>query len=232
MPTSFRSTIAAVVLCSLAGCATQPGGGGYVSPIQAQADDFKLTVAQGAVAGALVGAGIAALTGGDTRKIVTGALAGGAVGAVGGYYIAGQKQSYARREDAIEAMMADSRQRSEKLTRVLSTTDQVIARRRTELARLKAANVEAKEKVRLQQALVSELELDQKAIEQAINSAREHGTQMDGNIAQLRQQFPDANTRPLDDMSVGFNRARQGLEQKPAEIRRILEESRQVPVQS
>lgn len=222
-----------VVLVALlgAGCASQPGGGGYASPIQAQADDFKITVAEGAVAGALVGGTIAALvSGGDTRKIVTGALAGGAVGAVGGYYIAGQKQEYARREDALEALMADARQRNDKLTRVLATTDQVIVSRRAELAQLKTANLAAKEKAELQQALHSKLELDQQAIEQAITSVREHGTQMDQNVVQLRQQFPDANTRPLDDMTVGFNRARQNLEQKPAEIRRILDESRQVPM--
>lgn len=227
-------TIAAVLFLLLAGgCASQTASGRYVSPIQTQADDFKVTVAQGAVAGALVGGAIAALTsGGDTRRIVTGALAGGAVGAVGGYYVAGQKQAYARREDALDALMSDTRQRNDKLARVLTTTDQVIARRRVELDKLKAANLAVKEKAEQQKQLLSELERDQIAIEQAIASAREHGAEMDRNVVQLRQQFPDANTRPLDDMTIGFNRSRQNLELKPAEIRRILDESRQIPMPS
>lgn len=226
--------LAAAAALVVAGCATQQvagGSGAYVSPIQAQADDFKVTVAQGAIAGALVGGVIGAITsGGDMRRVAAGAIAGGAVGAVGGYMIAGQKQAYANREQALEGLMADARQRNEKLTRVLATTDQVIARRKQELAQLKSAKVAVAEKAKMQRQLLSELEADQKAIDQAVVTAREHGSQMDQNIVQLRQQFPDAGMRPLDDMSVGFHRTKKDLERRPDDIKQIMSEAAQVKV--
>lgn len=217
----------AVVSLLLAGCASTANMGGqsssYVSPLQAQADDFRVTVAQGAIAGALIGGVIGAVTGGgDMRRIVAGAAAGGAVGAIGGYAIAGQKQAYANKEQALESLMADARQRNDKLARVLATTDQLIAKRKEELAKLKAANVAAAEKAQLQRALLQQLESDQRAIDQIVVSAQDHAKELDQNIAQLRQQFPDASVRPLEDLSVGFQKNRKEFERRPDEIRQIM----------
>ena len=234
-----RWPCAAFLCLTLAGCANtgvpsgiqtgglQTGGGSYVSPIRAQADDFGVTVAQGAIVGAIAGGLIGAITsGGDMRRTITGAVAGGAVGAVGGYVVAGQKAEYARKEDALDALIADARQRNEKLTRIIATTDDVIKKRRVELAELKAQNLAAADKVKKQSELLSKLEADQEAVDKAITSAREHGSTMERNTAQLRQQFPDAGTRPLDDMTVGFNRMRQDLERKPVDIKQIMSEAK------
>jgi outer membrane lipoprotein SlyB len=228
---------------TLAGCATNGGVGpgiqtastgspagatGYVSPIRSQANDFKATVVEGALLGAVAGGLIGAITsGGDMRRTLVSAAAGGAVGAVGGYIVAGQKAQYARKEEALDALVADARMRNDKLVRINATADDVIKKRRVELAELKAKTVAADERKRKQQELMAKLEADQQAVEQAIVNARENGEQLERNSASLKQQFPDAGTRPLDDMTVGFNRSRQDLDRKYSDIKRILSEAQQ-----
>jgi gas vesicle protein len=225
----------AVLMASVAvsGCATTQGmSTGSISPIKAQADDFKVTVAQGAAVGALVGGLAGALTGnGDSKRILQGALIGGAAGAVGGYLIAGQKQSYASREDALDAVADDSRQRNQKLTGILSTTNQVIAQRRSELDRLKASTATAQEKQSAQKVLLSNLEGDKAALDQAIESARSHGQQIDANVSELKRQFPDDRSAgSLDAVAGEFQRNENSLEQKPAEIFQMINETSQIRV--
>ena len=217
----------------VSGCASTQGmTTGSVSPIKAQADDFKVTVAEGAVVGALVGGLAGALTGkGDTKRILEGALIGGAAGAVGGYVIAGQKQSYANQEDALDAVAEDNRQRNQKLTGILSTTNQVIAQRRAELDRLKASTGTAQDKITAQKMLLSNLEGDKAALDQAIESARSHGQQIDANVTELKRQFPDdRSTGSLDAVAGEFRRNENSLEQKPGEIFQMINETSQIRV--
>lgn len=226
----------AVLALSLAagGCANSgQTTTGSISPIKAQADDFKLTIAEGAAVGALLGGITGALTGkGDSKRILEGALIGGAAGAVGGYMIAGQKQAYASQEDALNAVVSDSQQRNVKLAGILSTTDQVIARRRAELERLKASTASAQEKVNAQKALLNDLEGDRSALDSAITSARDHGQQIDANVTELKRQFPDERSGPLDQVAGSYRRNALALEQKPTEVFRMIDETSKIKVTS
>lgn len=216
-----------------AGCATSQGATGSISPIAAQADDFKVTVAQGALAGALVGGLTGALTGkGDAKRIVEGALIGGAVGAAGGYVVAGQKQSYARKEDALNAIASDCEARNQKLTTILSTTDQVIVRRRTELASLQKSQATTQEKLNAKKALLSELEADKLALDQAIASARDHGHQIDSNIVELKKQFPDDKPSAADQIASTYHRNAGSLQERQKEIYRMIDDSSKIRVES
>ena len=216
-----------------AGCATNQGATGSISPISAQANDFKVTVAQGALAGALVGGLTGALTGrGDSKRIIEGALIGGAVGAAGGYMVAGQKQTYARKEDALNAVAADCEQRNQKLTSILATTDQVIVRRRAELTRLQGATTGAQEKLNAKKVLLSELDADKVALDNAIASARDHGQQIDANIVELKKQFPDDRQTAADTVASTYHRNSHSLQEKQREINRMIDDSSKIKVES
>lgn len=219
------------VVVALGGCASGQGLSGRTSPIQAQADDFKLTVVEGAVVGAVVG-GLAGalLSGGDARRIVQGAAIGGGIGAIGGYAIAGQKQQYAQQEDALNAVIADSRQRNEKLARILTTTDKVIAQRRQELAVLKASTADAKRSRELRQALLGDLEADKRALEQAIAHAQKHGQEIDANIGELKKQFPDERSRQADIVAGEYRQNATTLGQRSGELIQMIHETSAIKV--
>lgn len=229
----MQKTIASTVLSMsllLGACASnQMATGSVSSPIAAQAEDFKVTVAQGAIAGAVLGGVVGALTGnGDSNRIWQGALIGGAAGAAGGYAIAGQKQAYASKEDALNAVAADCETRNQKLTSLLTTTDRVIAQRKTELTMLKAASLDTQAKLNGQNALLAKLEADKVALAQAITSAQQHGQEIDSNIAELKKQFPDDRPSTADQVAGKYHRNAATLAGKQNELFQIIGESSKI----
>lgn len=228
-----QRTIAGAVLSMsllLGACASnQMSTGSVSSPIAAQAEDFKVTVAQGAIAGAVLGGVVGALTGnGDSKQILQGALIGGAAGAAGGYVIAGQKQAYASKEDALNAVAADCETRNQKLTSILATTDQVIAQRKAELASLKTASLDTQAKLNGQNALLAKLEADKAALAQAITSAQAHGQEIDTNIAELKKQFPDDRPSSADQVAGKYHRNAAALTGRQNEIFQMIGESSKI----
>ena len=215
-------TISALALGGCAASATNAP----VSPIRAQADDFKITVAQGALVGAVIGGLAGYATGRDPKRIVTGAVAGAAVGGIAGYAIAGEKQHYARKEDAYNALLNDCRQRTGKLSRILATTDQVIAQRRAELNRIKGMSSADQQRLTAQKTLLADLEADRAALGDALTSARQHGQEIDGNLAELQKQFP-GNNKQLDEAATQYRSNAQKLEQRPEDINRMIIEFEQ-----
>lgn len=216
--------LAMALASALSACAADTAGG-RVSPLRAQADDFKVTVAQGALAGAVIGGAIGYVAGNrDPKRVVTGALAGAAVGGAAGYMIAGEKQHYARKEDAYNALIGDCRQRTGKLARILATTDQVIAQRRAELHRIKAMASSDGQRLTAQKTLLADLEADRSALNDALTSARQHGQEVESNLAELQKQFPGSN-RQIEDEAVQYRTNAQKLEQRPEEMNRLIAES-------
>ena len=222
--TRTTCTVAVVLTFALSGCAADMAGG-RVSPLRAQADDFKVTVAQGALAGAVIGGAIGYVAGNrDPKRVVTGALAGAAVGGAAGYMIAGEKQHYARKEDVFNALISDCRQRTGKLTRILATTDQLIAQRRAELHRIKAMAASDDQRLTAQKTLQADLEADRSALNDALASARQHGQEMESNLAELQKQFP-GNNKQIEDEAVQYRVNAQKLEQRPEDMNRLIAES-------
>lgn len=216
--------LAAALTLALGGCAADTAGG-RVSPLRAQADDFKVTVAQGALAGAVIGGAIGYVAGNrDPKRVVTGALAGAAVGGAAGYMIAGEKQHYARKEDAYNALINDCRQRTGKLTRILATTDQLIAQRRAELHRIKAMASSDEQRLVAQKTLLADLEADRSALNDALASARQHGQEVETNLTELQKQFP-GNNKQIEEEAGQYRVNAQKLEQRPEEMNRLIIES-------
>jgi hypothetical protein len=222
--TRTTCALAVVLTFALSGCAADMAGG-RVSPLRAQADDFKVTVAQGALAGAVIGGAIGYVAGNrDPKRVVTGALAGAAVGGAAGYMIAGEKQHYARKEDVFNALISDCRQRTGKLTRILATTDQLIAQRRAELHRIKAMAASDDQRLTAQKTLQADLEADRSALNDALASARQHGQELESTLAELQKQFP-GNNKQIEDEAVQSRVNAQKLEQRPEDMTRLIAES-------
>jgi hypothetical protein len=219
-----RYILAGAFSLALSGCAADVAGG-RVSPLRAQADDFKVTVAQGALAGAVIGGAIGYVAGNrDPKRVVTGALAGAAVGGAAGYMIAGEKQHYARKEDAYNALIDDCRQRTGKLARILATTDQLIAQRRAELHRIRAMAASDTQRLTAHKALLADLEADRSALNDALTSAHQHGQELESNLAELQKQFP-GNNKQIENEAVQYRVNAQKLEQRPEEMNRLIIES-------
>lgn len=224
MSAKTKCALAMALTIALSGCAADTAGG-RVSPLRAQADDFKVTVAQGALAGAVIGGAIGYVAGNrDPKRVVTGALAGAAVGGAAGYMIAGEKQHYARKEDAYNALINDCRQRTGKLSRILATTDQLIAQRRAELHRIKAMASSDEQRLTAQKTLLADLEADRSALNDALASARQHGQEVETNLGELQKQFP-GNNKQIEDEAAQYRVNAQKLEQRPEEMNRLIIES-------
>lgn len=216
----------------LLGCAsTGPiTGSASRSPLQPHVDDFRQTVAEGAVAGAIVGGVIGILaSGGDHRRMVQnaaiGAAAGGVVGAGVGFAVAGKKQEFARQEDALAAMIADSNDRIARLDRVQRVTDQLITQRRQELARIRTHQAGTTGRVEAQRRLVADLEADRTALAGAVEAADRHSKELEQNIQLYRQRFPAATIAEIDSVRQKFEAQRRRLELTPEQLNAILVES-------
>jgi len=83
-----------LIMALLPGCATNPDG---------SVDDQQRTVAEGAIAGAVLGGLLGAAIGDNRRGALVGAAAGGIIGAAIGSSIAERKAQYATEEDFLIA---------------------------------------------------------------------------------------------------------------------------------
>lgn len=94
-----------------------------------QADVYNQTIAEGAVLGCLVGIGIGALASSNNRgqNALIGCGVGAVVGGGAGAYVADKQESYATREQQLDAMIADVRTENQRLAGLVTTTRQVIA---------------------------------------------------------------------------------------------------------
>lgn len=121
----------------------------------------------GAVGGALLGAGIVALAGGDSKAIIAGAVAGGVAGGVAGFAwgnsIVKQKEQYAQAEDYFNAHI-------ENLGNRIQQAEQSNAKLKKEIAALQSQHkkLSAAEKKKQQETMNNNLSL----MDQDINAAR------------------------------------------------------------
>ena len=72
------------------------------------------------------------------------------------------------------------------------------------------------------------MEADRAALGDALTSARQHGQEIDGNLAELQKQFP-GNNKQLDEAATQYRSNAQKLEQRPEDINRMIIESSKLP---
>lgn len=141
-------------------------GGGYADAragLHSAVDDYAQTVVEGGVLGAFAGAASGALVGlmtGDARNVGRGAIIGATLGGIGGLMdgvsVADRKRQYARAEDGFDEAIHKAHLRNSKLSRVVSTTDRLVAVRRFELSRLQGDTSSA-QRAELQRAVADDI---------------------------------------------------------------------------
>lgn len=219
----------------LAGCAGGPGttasinaggDGGRRGSLRAELDDFRQTVAEGAIAGAILGGIIGAVAGrGDPRRIIAGAAAGGIAGAGVGYMIAGQKQQFATREEALDAIIADGRQRTARLDNLNRSADRLLQQRRAELARINASTANAHSKAAERRRIAAELQGDRSEVEEALAISRKNTEIMLANVQEFRRANPGVVSKQLDDMLGEQKKSELSLAEKAELMNKAILES-------
>jgi uncharacterized protein YcfJ len=163
-----------------------------------RAEAMQRTVWQGAATGAILGGLIAAASGGDSRNILRGAIAGGALGYGAGSYLGRQQQRYQTAEQQIEAVTADIHQKNADAEALIQVTQLVITEHRETLARLDSG---------YQTGLVSEAqrqqEYDQLAdTERVLAEAIESSEEQLNVFQEVRTHFADAGKDDLTAMDA------------------------------
>jgi hypothetical protein len=156
------------------GCATY--GNENLTPaeqaLRDKSDRFNETVGTGAVIGAVLGGLIGALAagkGGHGEAIAIGAASGAALGGGAGYYLASRNDSYASREQALNARVTAARREAYDYQQMANLSDQVRADNEAKLAsldgRLKAGQITAGEYRRQTASMQEDVHRLQQALE-------------------------------------------------------------------
>jgi archaellum component FlaC len=141
----IAKAVAVSLSASILLSACQTTGGGGERPLTAseqrmreQAATYNQTVLEGALlgclGGGLGGAGIGGATGGKDKKgknallgAAVGCAVGGAIGGGVGAYVADKQEKFATKEQQLDAMIGDVRGENQRLSGLISSTQQVIA---------------------------------------------------------------------------------------------------------
>ena len=204
----LKNTFGVLILSSslaLAGCA----GTGSSSSSLDSGDDAKFfsssgwgSCAWGAAGGAALGALTGLLTGGDTESTVAGAVIGGAAGCAAGmtsnYYLEKQRKTYAKKEDRLNAYIADVRQNSQmvqkstaKLNAATAKNNQLIAKVNSQLKSGAIQKAEAKQQLAQVDADIKAAQSNLNMLSEAARSERSSGSaskRLDQDILQLKKQ--------------------------------------------
>lgn len=150
-----RSAMAVALVATLSGCVTTMptgGSGGGVratsasyTPAERQLRQestlFSKSAAQGCLAGAVAGALLGVLIANDRnrgRGAAIGAVGGCAVGVGVNAYVQNKRSQYQNNEARMNAMIADVRADNQKISRLIATTQTVIADDKRKIAQVKA----------------------------------------------------------------------------------------------
>jgi outer membrane lipoprotein SlyB len=211
----LKKTFGVLMLSSslaLAGCA----GTGSSSSSLDSGDDAKFfsssgwgSCAWGAAGGAALGALTGLLTGGDTESTVAGAAIGGAAGCAAGmsanYYLEKQRKTYVKKEDRLNAYIADVRQNSqmvqkstEKLNAATAKNNQLIAKVNSQLKSGTIQKAEAKQQlaqvdadIKAAKERLSVMKSNLNMLSDTAKAERSSGAsskRLDQEISQLRKQ--------------------------------------------
>ena len=214
-PMKLKKTFGVLVLSSslvLAGCA----GTGSSSSSLDSGDDAKFfsssgwgSCAWGAAGGAALGALAGLAIGGDTKSTVTGAVVGGAAGCGAGmttnYYLEKQRKTYVKKEDRLNAYIADVRQNSQmvekstaKLNAATARNNQLIAKVNSQLKSGAIQKAEAKQQlaqvdadIKAAKERLSAMKSNLNMLSDTAKAERSSGAaskKLDQEIAQLRKQ--------------------------------------------
>jgi uncharacterized membrane-anchored protein YhcB (DUF1043 family) len=137
------------------------------------------------------------VAGGDAEDAVGGAIAGAAVGALAGMYVANKQKQYASREDQLESMVGDVRTSNRETEALIADARSVLAEDERRLAQVQA---------RYRQGKATEVELTQergrtwsnrKVAEKAAVGARDKYRVLESARRDFERQSPGTATGVL-----------------------------------
>lgn len=188
----WRGRVLALALCAplFAGIPVGAVAQGMGDPrLQAQTEDYRRTVGEGALLGAAAGAAIGGIIGATqggssaATGALVGALAGGLLGTMGGTAVANQKAQYAAREDQLDRAIAQARAGNAKLAALNGTASRLVETRRAEVARLTTqGGADAGGRARL----AAKLQAEAATLSDAIGAARQERDVLQRNVQTFR----------------------------------------------
>jgi DNA repair exonuclease SbcCD ATPase subunit len=165
--------------------------------LREQATAFNKTVWEGVVIGAAAGALWGILSHDDTEDILKKTAGGAAVGGLAGWYIASKQREYASREDILDSMIADVRQKNEEAKALIATMQQVVAEDKQKVADL---NKQYKQKLvtaeQLNQKLAA-VKKDREEITKTLSKANEQLLVYKDAKQDYEKKYTGANTAAL-----------------------------------
>lgn len=231
--------LAAALSLSVSGCQTtglgSPESDVPLTPAEQQlrddADRFNETVLGGAATGAVVGAVLGALLAAASGKgediargALIGAAAGGVLGGVDGYVTAKAQENSNNKVRMLNAMADDVRKDNERLQRIVSNSNQVLADSKDQLEQIRA-DLAAK-KVSLAEATAQreKVEENRKLLQATLETAEKKRDNYRDAAAQLRAQ--GGNTKEMDREIALLEQQVQDLESNVASLNSALEITR------
>jgi archaellum component FlaC len=249
--TTASLLVAALVLSA---CQTTSESARPLTPaeqqLRAEADTFNQTVAggvaTGAVAGALIGALAMALSGNnedcgrDSRgrkkkcdndqgsRIMTGAavgaVAGGVLGGLDGYMTAKAQENGNNKVRMLNAMTEDAKKDTERLKRMVASSEQVLADSKDRLERIKSDVAAKKLTVAQANAERSQIAENQELLKKTLDNAVEKRDTYKQASGQMRSQGGD--TREMDAKIAEMEKQVKELEENLSSLNTALEVTR------
>jgi hypothetical protein len=214
--------ICAVVAASvmLSACAQMPrnlgnpnASSGPLTPAQTEMEksstDFGVTVAQGAALGAGAGS-LLGLGFGGTSGMLIGLASGLVAGSLAGYYVADQKEQYAKMEDQLDVLVADLKGQNQKLAQMVTSSEKMVA---VEKQNLEAINAEykagkaTKEQVAAQ---IKEANTSKALIEKSISQVDERRAKLVQNINKYKSSHASPDPEKVAAYDAEFSNYKQG----------------------
>lgn len=202
----------------LAGCATPPDPN--ASPAQqriAQANQhFNGTVAEGAVIGTVLGAGLGYLVGG-ARGAVIGAGAGLAAGGLSGYLVAQNNFQHAQTQQTLNAAIEDAEKSAQEARTDAADSQQIAAEARAQAASLAQAMHSGRITAEQYHAQLAHYNQSLKDLQQISHALAEKSALLRHNVA-----LAGGNGGQLADFANDIDRSRTQVDQAAEEMRQTL----------
>lgn len=169
--------------------------------LRAASRDYRDTVTQGVLIGAVGGAAIGALIGqasgggdGALRGALIGTLAGGLVGGLSGKALADEKAGYVAAENQLDAEIAGARAANGKLSHLVAVTSSLVDRRRREVAAIDMSASQTA--VAARRAELQRIRADRAEIDKAVRAAEDKRDKVAALVGEYRAgggQLANAN---------------------------------------
>lgn len=209
---------------ALSGCATTSNKNLTPEEIRMreQADTYNQTVAEGALIGCAAGALIGALVASKNDRLAGAAIgcgAGGLLGGGAGAYVADKQESYASKEDQIDAMITDVRLENKKLAELNASVRQVVAQDKARINQIDADLASGAITMKEAKSRIASVDENTKYIDNTLVELRKRRDTYD-NAA---YEIGIANKRQSRDMTVEINKLEAQIAQMEAERNALVE---------